>query len=376
LYDELMIGVIKSLLIDPSKSKWTAILLWLADAVLCLLIIQKIPYTEIDWMAYMQQIKQVVHGELDYSNIYGDTGPLVYPATHVWIFQVLYHLTEEGTNIRIAQYVFMAVYLVTLAVVLRIYIRAEVPPYVLPLLVLSKRLHSIYLLRLFNDCFTTLISVIAVSFLQCRSWFLACIFFSIAVSIKMNALLYLPGAGVVLLKALGLQNCLILSFPFVGVQLLTAAPFLLESPQSYMDRAFEFSRTFFYQWTVNWRFIPEKTFLSSKFSVALIVLHLTLLAIYSIRWLSVGQRTVSPRLAVKIVSLSNLIGILCARSLHYQFYSWFYWSIPLLLWTSRLPRIVALGVWVAQEYAWNVFPSTPLSSAIVVVSLALIVLQN
>ena len=43
-------------------------------------------------------------------------------------------------------------YLANLAVVFAVYVRAElVPPWALALLCLSKRAHSIFLLRLFND---------------------------------------------------------------------------------------------------------------------------------------------------------------------------------------------------------------------------------
>lgn len=34
--------------------------------------------TEIDWVAYMQEVEGVLNGTLDYSYLGGDTGPLVY----------------------------------------------------------------------------------------------------------------------------------------------------------------------------------------------------------------------------------------------------------------------------------------------------------
>ncbi|TPX72365.1 dolichyl-P-Man:Man5GlcNAc2-PP-dolichol alpha-1,3-mannosyltransferase [Spizellomyces sp. 'palustris'] len=41
------------------------------------IIIQKVPYTEIDWKAYMQEVEGYLAGERDYTKLKGDTGPLV-----------------------------------------------------------------------------------------------------------------------------------------------------------------------------------------------------------------------------------------------------------------------------------------------------------
>jgi len=71
---------------------------------------------------------------------------------------------------------------------------------------------------------------------------------------------------------------------------------------------------------------------------------------------------------------ANVVGMLCARSLHYQFYSWLCWSTPYLLWKSGLHSIVVYAVWAAQEWAWNVYPSTDESSMVVVGALSVQVL--
>ena len=34
---------------------------------------------------------------------------------------------------------------------------------------------------------------------------------------------------------------------------------------------------------------------------------------------------------------SNLVGMVFAHSLHYQFYVWYFYSLPFLLWTTPLP---------------------------------------
>jgi alpha-1,3-mannosyltransferase len=82
--------------------------------------------TEIDWKAYMEQIELYVAGERDYTVIKGGTGPLVYPAAHVYIYRALYHITNKGTDIFMAQCIFGVLYLATLAIVMACYRRAKV----------------------------------------------------------------------------------------------------------------------------------------------------------------------------------------------------------------------------------------------------------
>lgn len=78
-----------------------------------------------------------------------------------------------------AQVIFASVYLTTLALVLRIHTRCRtVPPYAFVLLCLSKRLHSIYLLRLFNDGLAMLPLYAAVALAIDHRWRAASVFIS------------------------------------------------------------------------------------------------------------------------------------------------------------------------------------------------------
>lgn len=89
---------------------------------------------------------------------------------------------------------FAVLYLATQALVMMLYARsAAVPPYLHLLLAASKRLHSIYVLRLFNDCWTMVIAYGAVWLLTQRRFTTAITVFSVAVSTKMNVLLFAPG---------------------------------------------------------------------------------------------------------------------------------------------------------------------------------------
>ncbi|KAH9513441.1 Lethal(2)neighbour of tid protein [Bulinus truncatus] len=57
-----------------------------------------------------------------------------------------------------------------------------------------------------------------------------------------------------------------------------------------------------------------------------------------------------------------------SRSLHYQFYVWYFHSLHYLVWCTPYPnvlRILLLGV---IEFCWNTYPSTVLSSSLLHVS--------
>ena len=82
--------------------------------------------TEIDWVAYMEQVAQYLGGERNYEAIKGGTGSLVYPAAHVYTYSVLYKLTDGGKNILLAQGLFAGVYMVALGVVMACYRKAGV----------------------------------------------------------------------------------------------------------------------------------------------------------------------------------------------------------------------------------------------------------
>jgi alpha-1,3-mannosyltransferase len=66
---------------------------------------------------------------------------------------------------------------------------------------------------------------------------------------------------------------------------LLAAPFLAHNPVGYLSRAFDLGRQFMYIWTVNWKLVSEEVFLDRRFHLALLLLHLFLLAAFSRRWL-------------------------------------------------------------------------------------------
>lgn len=89
----------------------------------------------------MQEVEGVLNGTFDYAHLKGNTGPLVfvanklllnffdylfligfsYPAGFVYVFAVFYYLTDHGSDVLTAQWIFAATYLLNLILVLAIY---------------------------------------------------------------------------------------------------------------------------------------------------------------------------------------------------------------------------------------------------------------
>ncbi|KAI8891196.1 glycosyltransferase family 58 protein [Backusella circina FSU 941] len=376
-----------SLLLDPKYFWHLGGLLLLGELVLNTLIIKKVPYTEIDWVAYMQEVGGFISGERDYTKLKGDTGPLVYPAGFVYIYSALYYLTDKGSNIRLAQYFFEGLYLLNQATVFAIYKKSKrLPPFVIILLCLSKRFHSIFVLRCFNDPIAMFFLYACILAMTNRKWTLSTALFSIALSIKMNVLLFFPAFGILLWMAIGAWNTLAHLGLVVIIQSALAYPFLTTYPDSYFAKAFEFSRVFDYKWTVNWRMMEEEMFVSEYFAKLLLCGHaLTLLMYIVFIWCETkgglvhvfvkgfsNQRTaVSDDDIITMMFTSNFIGIIFARSLHYQFYSWYFQTIPYLLWQcswqssasqASFQNTAKILIFVSIEACWLTFPSTIRSS--------------
>lgn len=346
----------------------------------------------------MSQVRGYLGGERNYTKLGGDTGPLVYPAGFLYFYAVIQYLTDGA--VFPAQIIFGGLYILNLGIVLTIYSRAKMLPWwALCLLCLSKRVHSIFLLRLFNDCIAMTLAHLAILFFQSNKWKSGLVVFSVAVSVKMNVLLYAPPLLLLMLKGLSsIEIVMALSLAAL-IQILLGLPFLLSYPLEYMSRAFDLGRVFIHFWSVNFKFVPEEIFISKKFALMLLVIHLTLLFLFAKhKWCNHEggllqatklklrlhqlrkfvalvpqsllpeensfQQSLEPEHITTVLFTGNFIGILCARSLHYQFYSWYFYTLPYLLWKSPFPNPLRLIIFGIVEACWNVYPSNNTSSFI------------
>ena len=421
---------------------WLGLPLLLGEALLCVAMVRRAVHQDRLGRLHVESRGPLVHGDWDYMNLRGDTGPLVYPAGFVWLYGGLRWLTgggndpvtgglrsNDGADIRTAQYVFAAMYVATQACVFVLYQRAassRVPPWVCVLLCVSKRMHSLYALRLFNDCWAMFLLYVALlaftkKELEWRHWRwpLGCLFFSLAVSIKMNVLLFAPALWMLLIKDVGLVGSLHCIMLCAFLQIGVAAPFLATNFWGYVGRSFELGRVVMHKWTVNLKFLPEDIFVSKWLALGLLVCHLGVLGLFlAHRWCHVeggvsafvGKALTAPYTPISIVEEAaaaekesskdvngvkdgaakvkvkrelstehillamltcNFIGIVFCRSMHFQFYCWYWHSVPFLLWQNeRVPTLMKIAVIIALEYTWSYHlepiegTATPESSAV------------
>ncbi|KAB2074729.1 hypothetical protein ES319_A07G170500v1 [Gossypium barbadense] len=89
------------------------------------------------------------------------------------------------------------------------------------------------------------------------SYFASFFMCSVALSIKMNVLLYAPSLFILMLKAMSISGVISALASAALVQIVLGLPFLLSFPVEYISRAFNLGRVFIHFWSVNFKFVPE-----------------------------------------------------------------------------------------------------------------------
>lgn len=408
---------------DPHAVFLYYFLVVLCESIINKLIVWNVAYTEIDFSTYMEQVRLIKNGVLNYDYVFGESGPLVYPAGFVQIYTLLESFYQEGDLLmiqRIFGYLLNSTFVVY-AIVYQVANGTESTPlykkpWLFAFLLLSKRLHSIYVLRLFNDCFVTFFMGLVILLLQGASYmpnttsknvllYLSSAAFSYAVSIKMNALLYLPGLFYLFYVFHGGRLISVFFHVLVvaAVQIFVAwdflgftnfsDPSLVEIREAYLRNAFDFLRKFLYKWTINWKFLPEEVFQSDLFHKGLLAAHILVLFVFVFRWSTNFNPLKAALTSLKnpfkapfksnldgdgklgayifyVMAVSNLVGVLFSRSLHYQFLSWYHFHLPFVYALSGVNYYLLIAVHVAHEICWCTYPSTRNSSLALVGILA------
>ncbi len=356
---------------DRNAVMFVCVALIACEAMVLPLIILTRTFVHIDYCSYIDQVRCYVLGERDYTEIRGENGPLVYPAGFLYVYRAIFALVgglEEAktpAGIALAQWVYAGLYVVNQTIVFAVYAACEmIPPWAYVMLCLSKRVHSLFPLRMFNDCVVMVFVYTAVMLLQRRRWVIGGVFLSLGVSVKMSVLLMVPGFLVLLAGGTSFGTTVFALAMMVGVQIALGAPFLLTYPWEYLGKAFEMGRSFELMWSRNFLFVSEDIFLGKTFHISLLLANLVMLLVLAHwRWrkreggfftfirdffrralggnVDGTQYSFTPAHITLVLFESNFVGIVFARSLHPQFYLWYYHTLPLLLWSN--PSLPVVG---------------------------------
>lgn len=410
-----------------------------------------------DFDAYMEQASMIMQGQLNYSAVRGDTGPLVYPAGHVAVYAGIHaatrwnvtHWTTEyepkaipGYEQRVhrpagtifaLQLLFLALYAALTGLHgAGLVQHTGLPWWLWLLVVLARRSRTVFVLGLFNDGVAAVCMAAALLAMSRRRWSAGCVAFSLAVSVKMNNLLFAPGVAFLLLHYTGPVGCAWHILQCAAVQGVLAAPFLATFPLQYIAGAFNLGRMFDPQWSVNFRFLPDAYFSSKPWALVLLCGQLAMLAWFAARrWAAPALATSAPaqshvidglpctvhgagedsrgtltvrvaahggspcagvvvhlppgagvatlqgqgpllrRLVARhilfVLATSNVIGVVFARSLHFQFLVW-YWHCSLFLLACAAQSVhwaAPLLTGLLLLLGWDEHPPQPWSAALV-----------
>ena len=284
-----------------------------------------------EWETYMAHGAAFLRGERDYAVLRGDAARAVGPAGYVYLCAALHRLAAGGAYIVRAQWVWAALYSATQALALALLARTRIaPPWAALVLAASRQLHRLYVLRLGDDCWATLLVHGALLLLAHDRWAAGTALYCAAAGVSLSVLHYLPGLVCLLVQRRGLARAAACLAAACAAQLAAAAPFLAAQPAHYLAAVFDVARRLPHVLSVNWRFVPPSLVLSRGFAAALNACHAFLLAYLALRrwwprvrpkslWADYGRPLPAPGLLL-------CLSFICPLSLCFTFpFSWQTW---------------------------------------------------
>eukprot|EP00479_Gromia_sphaerica_P006910 TRINITY_DN2112_c0_g3_i1.p1 TRINITY_DN2112_c0_g3~~TRINITY_DN2112_c0_g3_i1.p1 ORF type:complete len:177 (-),score=17.72 TRINITY_DN2112_c0_g3_i1:11-541(-) len=153
------------------------------------------------------------------------------------------------------------------------------PLWTLILLFMSRRIHSIFMLRLFNDGCAMILLYFAIFLFIKDHWKFGCIFYSCLR--KNEYFLFAPALLILLLKRFYIKKTIFHLGICAAVQVAVGWEFLSTYPVSYIRRAFNFGKQFEYKWSLNMQFVSEETFMDVPLALTTMTLHLGILLLFA-----------------------------------------------------------------------------------------------
>jgi len=325
--------------------------------VICIMLFST--YQDDDYYSYIEQAQTIREGNLNYDAISGRSGPVAYPAlnSYLHLFYLNKYITDDGQYYTTARAICSLVHLITMYFIVRIYQLAFKDKPKLTNLVVLHCFSFISLQafseKIFNDSYVTLYTVIAIYLFQTQFVFLGCISVSLAIGFKANALIYLPAVYLLASKSRGIFIGTLYVMMTLALQVGYAYPFLSVYPQEYINRSYDFGRVYVHGHNFFWKFVPPFIIRLPVFNASLLLAQLGLLCFYLFsKWLKlkdcfsqlgIWPIKLFPKYAeqdsfyvAEVFFLCNFIGMVCARGIFFQYMTWFWFSVPFVLWSGPM----------------------------------------
>ncbi len=80
-----------------------------------------------------------------------------------------------------------------------------------------------------------------------------------------------------------------------------------------------------------------------------------------------AQSSFTSKYVTQVLVETNFVGIMLSRSVHYEFYAWYFHTLPFLVWSStNLPFIGKVAIMLAIELCYNSYTHTVVLSVLFV----------
>ena len=317
-----------------------------------------------------------LEGVRDYFELRGIQGPWHYPVLHLYTYTLIYWMTDDVYNPYPAIILATVTHLLVAYLAVKIYQEA-----------FGKNSRNVLLVTIcclgttttanatkfaFWDSLNVMFIYLCIYMLQKGYSYLGFTFFYIALAYKLNVLLYLPGIMFIVSLNKGVWVSILCFLLWIVCHFILALQFTIHNYQTYFTRAFSIAKKFSLTGSIGHFWIGkherhrfQEPWFALLFALAI---FLNLLYVLIVRWApllhperkfgltifldSIGLipcrkqskiGKISPYFVAEVMFLSNLIGIVWARTVHRQFMIWYWFSIPFLAYSSIITNRILLS---------------------------------
>ncbi|KAM9963543.1 hypothetical protein ACTFIW_006776 [Dictyostelium discoideum] len=327
--------------------------------------------------------------DFDYNNYMHYHGPNTYPAGFLYLYTLLYYISNHGQSLQIFQLIWAFLEFFNFILIKKICEKLSIPIILAVLPILSNRLHLYNVRVVINDFPSTFLIHICILLLISKRFKLFSTLFSIIVSLKLNTIFHSPAILFIFFNSLSIGQVILNLSIMAFIQLLVGLPFLMVNPIAYFTNAYDFSRTLLWEKTRNFKFIGRLIYDSTLFNILLLLLLIITILIFIYKYQlavneinrllkvvknntggtinnennnnnnnNIGDEEIELKLK-RIYILSfisvNFFAVVWARGLYTPFMCWYFYTLPIILYFAKFSYTFIVLFWLAHEILFRFF---------------------